>query len=414
MQALQDFSAAMRRAQVLWQRLAPADAHWLTRPLAAFGITRLIVFVSGYLADLAIPNMTDVAYWHALEGNMFLDVWARWDSGFYLGIAQNGYSYQIGQQSPVAFFPVYPLLTRLFTPLTGNTVAAGWLVSNLALFGILILLYQLTLLEFGDRDTATRTVFYLAAFPTAFFFSAVYTESVFLLLVLGAMYFGRRRLWGWAGVFGMLAAATRIVGVIMWGVVGLEWLKVHGWTLSTLHRREAWQGMWRGLRSDWRSLLSISMIPLGLFTYMLFLYVQFGDPVAFSTVQSAWGRQMLGPVTIILNDIKALAGGNFLTGAGVWWHVIVDLTAFFAVLVAVVPIWRRLGESYALYSLISMVIPASSATQSLSRYALVVFPFFMMLGLWGKHVLLDRLLTIAFSVFLGIFTAIFVNWLFIA
>ena len=400
--------------KTLIQRISNPDLEWFTRPLAAFAVTRLIVFLSAYLAEIAIPNLSDVALWHALENNVFLDVWARWDSGFYLSIANNGYFYNIGEQSSVAFFPVYPLLTRLFMPLMGNAVAAGWLVSNLALFGVLLILYQLTKLEFGDRNTATRAVFYIAAFPTAFFFSAVYTESTFLLFAIGTLYFARKGQWGWAALFGMLCSATRIVGVIMYGVAGLEWLRSHGWTLTTVHRREAWENLWKALRTDYRSLLTLSLIPLGLLSYMLFLYRQFGDPVAFSTVQAAWGRQMLGPVAVIINAIKALGGSNFLTGANVWWHIIFDLSAFFLVMAAIIPIWRRLGASYALYSLLSMLIPAASSTQSLSRYTLVVFPLFMMLGHWGKNALLDRMLTIIFSVLLGIFTAIFVNWLFVA
>jgi len=79
-----------------------------------------------------------------------------------------------------------------------------------------------------------------------------------------------------------------------------------------------------------------------------------------------------------------------------------------------VAIWRRLGASYALYCIISIVIPSTSGTGSLSRYALVVFPVFMMLGYWGRRQWLDRLLVITFSVLLGVFTTMFVNWIFVA
>ncbi|MEO0597264.1 MAG: hypothetical protein AAF126_14235, partial [Chloroflexota bacterium] len=101
------------------------------------------------------------------------------------------------------------------------------------LLGALIFLYRLTAFEFDD-ETAGRTVFYIAAFPTAFFFSAVYTESTFLLFSVGAFYFARKGEWGWASVMGMLCAGSRIVGVIRFGVIGLEWLRLHGWTFSTM------------------------------------------------------------------------------------------------------------------------------------------------------------------------------------
>ncbi|MFN8529665.1 MAG: hypothetical protein U0670_13735 [Anaerolineae bacterium] len=386
--------------------------HWITRPLLAFLITRCIVFLSAYLAEIAIPGMTGDGLYHVNAGNIFLDVWARWDSAFYLRIVTDGYYFAPGMQSSVAFFPVYPVLVSFLTPLAGSPLAAGVLVSNLCLFGALVFLYRLTEFEF-DAAAASRTVFYIAAFPTAFFFTAVYTESTFLFFVVATMYFARRRLWAWAALFGMVTSAARIVGVVMWGVVGLEWLLAHGWTLTTIYKVEAWRNLWNGIRRDWATLLMLFLIPLGMVTYMIFLKVQFNDPIAFSTTQAAWGREMLGPLAIVWRDMTGFLRGNFLTG-DIWYHVFIDLSAFFGVLLISVAIWRRLGASYALYCLISILIPASSGTGSLSRYALVVFPMFMMLGVWGRYQWLDRLLLIGFSMLLGVLTSVFVNWIFVA
>jgi len=104
---------------------------------------------------------------------------------------------------------------------------------------------------------------------------------------------------------------------------------------------------------------------------------------------------------------------DFLKG-DIWWHVVLDLSAYFGVLFIAVAIWKRLGASYALYCIISIVIPSFSGTSSLSRYALVIFPAFMMLGYWGRRQWLDRAVVITFSVLLGILTAMFVNWVFVA
>ncbi|MDX2141265.1 MAG: mannosyltransferase family protein [Chloroflexota bacterium] len=386
--------------------------YWITRPLLALVITRLIVFFGAYVAEIAIPGISGDGLYHVNPNNILLDVWARWDSAFYLRIVEQGYWFVPGQQSSVAFFPLYPLLMSFAEPFVGSALAAGVLVSNLCLFGALVFLYRLTEFEF-DANAAGRTVFYIAAFPTAFFFSAVYTESTFLLFTVSTMYFARRRMWAWAALFGVLCASSRIVGVVIWGIVGLEWLRAHGWTLGTIHKMQSWRNLLKALRVDWLNLAIICLIPLGLITYMVFLNQQFGDPFAFSTTQSAWGRQMLGPVAIIWRDLTGLFGGNFWTG-DIWYHVILDLGAFFAVLGLAFVIWRRLGASYALYCLISILIPASSGTGSLSRYALVIFPVFMMLGHWGRHHWLDRALLISFSVMLGILTTVFVNWIFVA
>jgi len=390
-----------------------ADKYqWIIRPTLVFVVTRLIVFVAAYLAEVAIPTLSQEGYYHVNPNNVFLDVWARWDSGFYLSIVERGYFFEVGQQSSVAFFPLYPLLTGIFTPFVGSTLAAGVLVSNLALLIALIFLYLLTEFEF-DRETATRTIFYIAAFPSAFFFSAVYTESTFLMFAVGTMYFARQKLWAWAAIFGMLTAASRIVGVMMFGIVGLEWLHTHGWTLTTIYRKEAWRNLVNGLKNDWANLSILFLIPLGLLSYMIFLNNNFGDPLAFSTIQSAWGREQVGPIMVIYRDLAAFFGGDLLRGE-VWYHIPINLGAFFAVVFSLIAIWRRLGEHYALFCVLGIFIPVWSGSMSMVRYVLVLFPFFMMLGWWGKNTMLDRTLNITFSVFLGIFTAIFVNWIFIA
>jgi len=395
------------------QRVNRPKFYWITRPLLAFAVTRLIVFFGAYLAEIAIPGMSNEGQYHVNPNNVWFDVWARWDSAFYLRIVESGYWFTLGEQSAVAFFPLYPLLMSFMTPIVGSTLVAGVVVSTLCFLGALIYLYKLTELEFEDSAAAGRTVFYIAAFPTAFFFTAVYTESTFLLFSVATMYYARKKLWAWSGLFGLLCASSRIVGVVMWGAVGLEWLKTHDWTLSTIYKKEAWIGLFNGLRKDWANLFAICIMPLGLFTYMIFLNQQFGDPIAFSTTQSAWGREMLGPWAIFYRDLAALIGGDFLKG-DIWYHVLLDFGALFAVLGVAIAMWRRLGESYALYSIISILIPLSSGSTSLSRYALVLFPMFMMFGYWGRYQWLDRTLTVTFSVLLGILTTLFVNWIFVA
>jgi hypothetical protein len=410
-------STALRRrwtslAAWLSARLA-AGGGWWVAPLMAFAVTRGIVMAAAYLGEIALPGNVGDGYWHVAPGNLFVDLWARWDSGFYLSIVQQGYAYSATAMSNVAFFPVYPLLVSLVKTVTGDAAVAGVLVSNASLLAALLFLYKLTELEFGDADTAQRAVFYIAAFPTAFFFSAIYTESTFLLFSVATMYFARRHLWMWAGVMGMMTSATRIVGVTMAGIVVLEWLRVHGWTIAGMLRKESWVGLWNELRRDSVSLLPVLLIPLGILSYMLFLKLQFNDPLAFWTVQAAWQRENLGPLAIIWRALSGLLGQNFLSGE-IWWHVIVDLGSLALALLLMIPVWRRLGEHYALLIALGMLVPVASSTQSLSRYLLVLFPVFMMLAWWGRRRLLDRSLLVIFATLLGVFTTIFVNWIFLA
>src|SRR5512141_1675319 len=105
-----------------------------------------------------------------------VDVWARWDSDWYLRIAEHGYSWP---SSTPAFFPLYPLLVagggRL---LFGHDVLAGVAISLAAGTAAFALLYGLTAEKLGET-AARRTVLYLAVAPTSLFFGAVYSESLF-------------------------------------------------------------------------------------------------------------------------------------------------------------------------------------------------------------------------------------------
>jgi Gpi18-like mannosyltransferase len=107
------------------------------------------------------------------------------------------------------------------------------IVSNICFFGALIFLYQLAKLESDNHRTSERSLYYIALFPTAFIFMAVYTESVFLLFSVGCFYFARKRLWLWSGVLGALATATRFAGIFLYVAILLDWLYAQGWTLRT-------------------------------------------------------------------------------------------------------------------------------------------------------------------------------------
>jgi hypothetical protein len=392
--------------------LALRDLAWLAHPLLAFLATRAALWIAAYLGEVAIPGLDQSWVWHKRPDNLFLDVWARWDSGWYLSIVERGYAYTPGAQSSVAFFPLYPVLVRALGRLSGGYVVAGILVSHASLLAALIYLYLLTRELNGDRLSAERAVFYAAAFPSAFFLSAVYTESLFLLTTVASAYHARRQHWVWAAFWGMLASATRIPGLAMLGVVGLEWLRAHGWTLSTAWRAQAWRNLWRGLRVDWGGLLVLALVPLGLLSYMVFLERAFGDPWAFRMAHEAWDRHMAGPYWIIRGAVDRLIAGSFRRG-DIPWRDVIDLAAF-ALVVGLVPfIWWKVGDAYALYALGCVLLPMWSHTMSMTRYALVAFPVYVLLGRWGKHRAVDRGLVAAFAILLGMLVTINANWYFV-
>jgi len=375
--------------------------HWLAAPLIAFLVTRVIVFAGAYLSDIALPMVAND------EPRGALAIWHRWDTVWYAEIVDQGYSYTPGEKSSVAFFPLYPLLISILKPVLGDTVAAGLLISNIAFLGTLILLYRLIEAKFDSRATAGRAVFYLASFPTAFFFTTAYTESLFLLLSVAAADAAHGRRWGWAAVCGALCAATRSFGVLIGLLVLLEWLAAHGWTVSAIRQAGTWQKLRAALRTDWRSLVVICLIPLGLLAYMLYLAATVGDPLAFWTAQAAWGFTNIGPVAVIARDIERVARGELP------YFTYLNILAFLGVLGLCIPIGRRLGAGYALYTFVSVLLPMFSRTESMIRYILVLFPAFMIVGRWGRNVWLDRVWRIVCLPFLALFAALFVKGIFI-
>ncbi len=375
--------------------------YWITAPLIAFLITRLVVLAGAYLSDTLLPSIGED------QPRGVVSIWNRWDTEWYAGIAEDGYSFTPGEKSSVAFFPLYPLLMAALKPITGDVVLAGLLISNVAFLLALIVLYRLNEGLFANRATAGRAIFYIAACPTAFFFTAAYSESLFLLLSVAAAYCAQQRRWGWAAVWGILCAATRSFGVLIWVVVLAEWLSAHGWTVSTARQPGAWQKLRDAVQSDLRTLLVICLIPAGLLAYMVYLGLTFGDPLAFWTTQAAWGFESIGPVAVIVRDMGRVASGELP------YFTYLNILAFLGVLGMCIPIGRRWGAGYTLYVGLSVLIPIFSRTESMIRYILVLFPVFMLLGRWGRFVWTDRTVRIVGLPFLGLFTALFVKGVFI-
>src|SRR5918997_3004064 len=168
---------------------------------------------SGGLARENADKFDEPALTHALADPLLAPL-ARWDSVWYLRVAKSGY----GDASRAAFFPLYPLLVRaVATPLGGSNAAlliAAYLVSLAAFLGALVPLHRLKELELGRR-LARPVLLLLALFPAAVFFGAPYSESLFLLLSVGAFYAARTDRWAWAGACVAGAAATRSSGILL-------------------------------------------------------------------------------------------------------------------------------------------------------------------------------------------------------
>jgi hypothetical protein len=231
------------------------------------------------------------------------------------------------------------------------------------------------------------------------------------MLAVATIYCARRQLWIQSALLGMLTAATRNQGVLLFALVLWEWLRVQGWSLKTCFKKQSWLDLRSGFAQHWFELFIISIIPLGLLAYMFFLRANFERPLAFIEVQAAWGRQNIGPVAVITKSFTSLLSTEINKG----WLTLFWNTASLLCFLALTPfIWFRLGEGYAIFVLITLLLPATSATGSMIRYVLTAFPAFMLFGWWGRREGVDRALLTGFTIFLGVFVTIFVNWVFVA
>jgi hypothetical protein len=393
-------------------------ALWTSRLLVwAAAIVAVLVFgLSGRVADFDPAGVT-VAFGHT--GDVLAAPLGRWDSVWYLAIAGSGY----GDGAREAFFPLYPLLVRIAGAPLGSALVGGALASTALLGVALVVLHRLVALD-HDRAVARNAVLVTALFPMSFFFSAVYSESLFLALSVGAVYAARLDRWAWAGVLGALAASTRSAGVVLLVPLALVYL----WGTGP----PSWRPR-RPLRAD---VLWLGLVPLGLAAYCGFLALQGLDPLAPFHAQDVWFRSWAGPFGGVWDGTVAAWDGarQLLSGsrepvyfgaAGgdpflVARHNIELFVWLVLGAVAVAGALRRLPVAYGAYLLVALALPLSypvgpQPLMSLPRFLCVLFPLAIWLALWMTgRAWRERLVVVAFMAGLTVYSGIFATWHWVA
>jgi len=365
---------------------------------------------SGGLARENADKFDAPAFTHAIADPVLAPL-ARWDSVWYLTIADSGYG---DSTARAAFFPLYPLLIRAVGTVFGGShaalVVAAFLVSLAAFVAALVLLYRLTELELGRR-LARPTLLLLAVFPAAVYFGAPYSESLFLLLAVGAFYAARTDRWAWAGVCAGLASATRSAGLLLVLPLVLIW--------------------WGGRPRRTADATWLALAPLGIAAYAAWLGLAEGDALRFLDVQEAWSRHLAVPLAgawdglvAAFDGVRQLASGSrspvyFEQAAGDPFRIAAINVMLFATLVfaviACVGVFRRLPRAYGAWVAASLVLPLTfpvtpQPLMSLPRFVSVLFPVFMWLALVCEERRVTDLLVAGSAVGLGLFTAQYASW----
>ncbi|HWE64550.1 MAG TPA: mannosyltransferase family protein [Chloroflexota bacterium] len=463
-------------ARRLARRAALTAQRWLLSDiLSIFLATRLIFLLITYFGRALMHDPALVGSGNVGLGTGYLlDSWFYRDSQWYLTIVQDGYHYfGAGHRSAVAFFPVYPMIVKALNSLLGiDSGICAMLVSNLSFLGAMVFLYKLCLREYGE-GTARRAVFYMAIFPTAFFTFAPYSEPLFLLCSVASLYYMRGQRWWLAGIFGGLAAATRVPGVLLALAFAWEYLRTHRLPLPRIrlrilrrarsarvgqsaHRvRHGWSrhaasatavapvrahpgGIRYPLagvqsqvpddnhsylqhdpsasaRSIGRDVLAGALIPGGLGAYMVYLYGLAGDPLAFIKSAAGWGRAASWPWQVLATSLadvpRSAQSGQYLQA-----HALIENGLVIACLLLLLIGIRRIPFSFVIYGLacLAVLLSAPVATSdipvtSMSRYLLVIAPVYIVLAQLGRFAIFDRLYTLLSVGGLAIFTTLFLN-----
>lgn len=296
--------------------------------------------------------------------------WANFDGEHYLSISIFGY-----RSLQQAFFPVYPKLIGFMTSSIISLIKpffyidffsvlffstlTGIIISNLALLIVLVLLWDLVRIDYSAK-IAFWTAAILLLFPTSFFFGAVYTESIFLLFTLASFYFARKKIWIAASIFGAVASATRIFGILL-----LPALIIEAWQQKAKFKNAAW----------------LSLIPLGLFAYMYYQYVTVKDPLAFYNLQKIVGEQHQSGVVFLpqvyFRYIKILILSSM--ASPIYKTILLEFVCgivFFAL--PVYGFFRKVRLSYLFFAMSAFILPTIQGSfSSTPRYVLVLFPSFI-------------------------------------
>ncbi len=379
--------------------------------IALFLGWRIILQLIAFLGKARLFFNQDVAYehldpWTIKKVPEFLQYFVKWDSGFYLEIAEKGYFLdQAKELYNVAFFPLYPLLIKIFSFVFRSEVAAGLIISSLATLGACFYLYKLAKLELRKSSLSLRTVFYFLLFPTAVFLAAIYTESLFIFLACASLYYSRTKQWKWAGAFGFFAALARPIGIILFPVLILEYFEQYNLQ---------WKEIKKLGKSELKKLLWTLLVPAGLGSYMIYLWVKFKDPFLFIKAQGAWDRKIGFSLGGIWQNITDHVHDLIFPAENFAFSLRNDFEFIFfaAFLILSIFVFTKLRKSYGLYCLLALLIPfATCSLISMTRFALVLFPVFILLAKWGaKRAWLNYCIIMLFSMLLSLFSVMFVNW----
>jgi len=303
----------------------------------SFLIWRILIFIPIFLAPyfVELQNKFLGGEKENYLSNPYLWSWANFDGEHYLSIARKGY--EGGEQ---AFFPLYPLLINFF----GGGVLSAILISNVSFLIALIGLYKLIKLDYPEK-IAKLSIILLLVFPTSFYFASVYTESLFLALVVWSFYLFRKQKYISGIILGSLSSLTRVIGII----------------------------------------------PLGVLGYMGYSKYMWNDYLAFFHVAKNFGEQrsdhlILLPQVFFRYFAKIIPNITW-SYPPIVFTTLLEIGSAILFLIVILFSFKKIRIEYWLFLTLGYLIPTLSGSfSSLPRYVVVLFPAFIIMAIWLERV----------------------------
>ncbi len=338
-------------------------------PVVAYAAVAGVVIALSVLAHAHLKPLHP--FHRQLQGNRWVDSFGWWDGWWYVGIAKHGYRFfRPKRQSPVAFFPAYPMAIRALAWFVGGPLLAGFLLTVACGLGVTVLFHRWCLAKFGP-GRARLAVGLLLLYPFAFYLmGAVYADALFILAALAAFLAVEHDRPVLAGLAAMVATAARPVAPAL--VLGL-------WVLLLERRgvigRLRTPGGWRRLR---RADAGLLLAPLGLVAFCGFLWLRFRSPLAFFDVAGApgWDQPPGFHTWFKVHWVKAMWNGPWTNGH--FGHLTINAVAAVMTAAFIPGVFRRLGWGYGIFVTIAVVATAVSTKDfvGMGRYSLAAFPCF--------------------------------------
>ena len=338
-------------------------------------ILTLIFITSSFIMYPSIKVASNSSY-------SLLRVWGTWDTGWYMNIVQNWYPsvIKVGA-SNFGFFPLYPIMIKLLSFIVQDYFISGIIISNLCLILSCFLIYKIVRLD-EDEETSMRSIKYLFFFPAAFILSAVFSESLLLVLFLACFYYSQKEKWAYVGIFGFFAALTKPYGFFIIIPLLYEYAKSKGFRI-------------KNVRLD---ILYLLLIPMGIALFSLYCYYLTGDYLAFVHVkQSGWNFYLSNPLTIIKNNLFFKNPVRSF-----------DIYSVLIMMASSILFYKKLRISYVLMVLLFIFIPLSSGANmvaGLLRYSVVLFPIYILLAKISKNKYVDEILSVCLILLQGFLVA---------